>query len=633
MRQFENKHLNQMLAVWLIMGVSFHLYTAAFGVFEAWLQRLIHLSWVFPLAFIYWPFSKKSPQDRVPFYDYLLALLSIAPGLYGLINSEEILFRIDQVDPVTDAQFILGALLLVLLIEATRRLLGWPLTIISGFFAFYMFFGEYFPGVMRGDEFTPREVIESLFLTKDGIFSMPLGVSATYVVIFLILGSFLEVSGVGPWFMEFSTRVAGKSVGGPAKIAVVSSCLFGSISGSAVANVYSTGNFTIPMMKRTGFTPRLAGGIETMASTGGQLMPPLMGAGAFVMSAYLGVEYRVIMVAALLPALLYYGTALLMIHYVARRDGFVGLREDQLPRWRDVLRRSFLILPILVLIAALMMGRTPMLAGLMGICLAWAVSLLNRDYRIGPKRLAMALVMAGKSVPVIAIACASAGVVIGSIALTGIGFKIGALIATLSGNSSFLALILIAMLAVVFGMGLPTTSAYIIAAALGVSSLTAQGFEPLNAHLFVFYFAVLSNMTPPVALASFAAGTIAGYSPMKIAVTAMRVGVVAFIVPFAFAYDSAFLLHGSAIETVGVVVIAIVAAYLLSIGFAGFFTTELKMPTRGMLIATGMLCFFPTWNLRLAGVVLGVAMLLFFVIKDRGSAKSVETSAVNSVRT
>ncbi len=334
------------------------------------------------------------------------------------------------------------------------------------------------------------------------------------------------------------------------------------------------------------------------------------------------------MIAALLPALLYYGTALLMIHYVAKRDGFTGLKEEELPRWSHVLQRSFLMLPILALIVSLLMGKTPMLAGLLGIVLAWGVSLFNRDYRMGPKRLVTALIMAGKSVPVIAIACASAGIVIGSIALTGIGFKIGALIATLSGNSSFMALILIALLAVIFGMGLPTTSAYIIAAALGVSSLTSLGFEPLNAHLFVFYFAVLSNMTPPVALASFAAGTIAGDNPMKIALTAMRIGVVAFIVPFAFAYDSVFLLQGPVLPIVGVIVLSIVAAYLLSIGFSGYFNSELSLLNRGFLITAGLLCFFPTWEFRIAGLVGGVILIGLMFARDKALDKTLDPSVV-----
>jgi TRAP transporter 4TM/12TM fusion protein len=617
MRKFDNKPLIVVLSIWIIAGVFFHLYTAAFGVLESWMQRMVHLTWVLPIAFIYWPFSRHSPKNSVPWYDWILIILAILPGLYGIFNSEEILFRIYQMDEVTDVQLALGIILTLVLIEATRRLLGWPLTLIASFFALYMLTGEYFPGVMRGDEFTLREVIESLFLTTDGILAMPLGVSATYVVIFLIFGSFLEVSGVGPWFMEFSARLAGKSVGGPAKIAVVSSCLFGSISGSAVANVYSTGNFTIPMMKRTGFAPWLAGGIETMASTGGQLMPPLMGAGAFVMSAYLGLEFKVIMIAALLPALLYYGTALLMIHYVAKRDGFTGIKEEDLPRWGHVFKRSFLLLPIIVLIIALLQGKTPMLAGLLGIGLAWAVSLFNRGYRMGPKGLYTAFIAAGKSVPVIAVACASAGIVIGSIGLTGIGFKIGALIATLAGNSSFMGLVLIAILAVIFGMGLPTTSAYIIAAALGVSSLTALGFEPLNAHLFVFYFAVLSNMTPPVALAAFAAGTIAEANPMKIALTAMRIGVVAFIVPFAFAYDSSLLLQGAWTDIAGAIISAAFAGYLLSIGFAGFFKKHLNISFRLLLIAAGLLCFFPHWSFRISGMALGVLLLVLLSLTGK----------------
>lgn len=619
MRNFSNKSLVVIFSTWIILGILFHLYTAAFGVLESWLQRLIHISWVFPIAFIYWPMFRSSPKDKVPWYDWILIVMALAPGIYGVFNYEEIIFRIFQVDPVTDMQLILGCIFVFVLLEATRRLLGWPLTIICIFFTGYMVLGQYFPGIMKGEAFTPREAIETLFLTTDGIFSMPLGVSATYVVIFLIFGAFLEVSGVGPWFMNFSSRVAGKTVGGPAKIAVVSSCLFGSISGSAVANVYSTGNFTIPMMKRVGFKSYLAGGIETMASTGGQIMPPLMGAGAFVMSAYLGVEYKVIMIAALLPALMYYGTALMMIHYIAKRDGFRGLKEEELPRWSDVLKKSFLLLPILVLIVALLMGRTPMLGGLAAIIVALIVSLLNRGYQMGPKGLYKAFVMAGKSIPVIAVACAAAGIVIGSIALTGIGFKIGALIAAMSGSSGILSLVLIAILAVIFGMGLPTTSAYIIAAALGVSSLTAHDFTPLAAHMFVFYFAVLSNMTPPVALAAFAASTIAQDSPMKIAFTAMRIGVVAFIIPFAFVYDLNLLLQGKDIlSTIWSVVSAFIAGYFLAVGFVGFLKSHINIITRTFLVISGILIYFPYWQLEVAGLVSGVLIIiwLMFFKKD-----------------
>lgn len=613
MREINNKFIIGLLSVWVVAGVVFHLYTAAFGVFESWLQRIIHLSWVFPLAFYYWPMFKSSPKNKLPWYDILLILLSLIPFAFALVNSEEILFRVAQVDEVTTAQSLVGILLILLLIETTRRLLGWPLTIISIFFVGYMALGEYFPGMLKGEAFSIKEVIESLFLTTDGIFSIPLGVSSTYVVIFLIFGAFLEVSGVGPWFMEFSSRIAGKSVGGPAKIAVVSSCLFGSISGSAVANVYSTGNFTIPMMKRVGFKSHLAGAIETMASTGGQIMPPLMGAGAFVMSAYLGLEFKLIMIAAIVPALVYYSTALMMIHYIAKKDGFKGLAEDELPKWSDVLKRSFLLLPILVLVIALLVGKTPMLAGLVAIVISWLVSLFNRGYAMGLRSIYKAFMMTGKSVPVIAVACGAAGIVIGSIALTGIGFKIGAIIASLSGSSGLLALVLIALLAIIFGMGLPTTSAYIIAAALGVSSLTAHGFSPLAAHMFVFYFAVLSNMTPPVALAAFAAGTVADASPMKIAYHAMRVGVVAFIVPFAFMYDEHLLLQGS--DTLGIIwsVFGIfMAGYYFSVGFAGFLNKALDLKTRIALVLSGAIIFLPSIYFEILGLVLGGLIILFF---------------------
>ncbi len=611
MRHSNSKILHYGITVWLLAGVIFHLWTAGFGVREAWLQRMVHLTWVLPVAFLLWPARKNMCDDRIPIYDWILALLAVLPGFYGMWYFEDILYRIAQVDEVTMAQLILGILLVVLLLEATRRLLGLPLFIISTLFVGYMLFGSYFPGILRGEYFSLPETVELLYLTTDGIMGMPLGVSATYVVIFLIFGSFLEVSGIGRWFMDFSTRIAGKYTGGPAKVAVVSSCLFGSISGSAVANVYSTGNFTIPMMKRLGFAPTLSGGIETMASTGGQLMPPLMGAGAFVMASFVGVEYRVIMMAALIPALLYYGTALLMIHFFAKKEGFFGLQEHELPSWKYVLSKSFLLLPIVVLIIALMMGKTPMRAGLFAIILVWCVSLFNPGNRMFAAKLFEACIQGAKSVPVIAVACASAGIVIGAIALTGIGFKFGALIGVIAGDSVFLALLCVAVISVIFGMGLPTTSAYIITAALGVPILTELGLQTLNAHLFIFYFAVLSNMTPPVALASFAAGSIAGAKPIPIALTAMRIGIIAFLLPFSFAVDPSLLLQSSVASVSLTIIFAIVAGLSLSVGFAGFWTYPIPRPIQLVLIIGGILCLFPKIEIRIMGMICCVVMFIY----------------------
>lgn len=624
MREAHHKGIKIGIAIWLLAGVMFHLWTAGFGVREAWLQRLIHLTWVLPIAFLLWPAHKNMNNQKIPIYDWILAILAILPGLYGLWNFEDLLYRIAQVDEVTITQLTLGLLLILLLFEATRRLLGLPLFIISLLFFSYMLLGSYFPAALKGEYFSLSEAVDVLYLTTEGIMGVPLGVSATYVVIFLIFGSFLEVSSIGSWFMDFSTRIAGKHVGGPAKVAVVSSCLFGSISGSAVANVYSTGNFTIPMMKRSGFSPLLSGGIETMASTGGQLMPPLMGAGAFVMASFLGVEFKVIMLAALLPALLYYGTALLMIHFTAKKQGFTGLKESELPSWRNVLSKSFLLLPIIVLVIALMTGKTPMRAGLYAIMLVWLVSLLNPIGRMGPKNLIKAFILGAKSVPVIAVACASAGIVIGAIGLTGIGFKISSLIGFIAGGSVFIALLCVACISVIFGMGLPTTSAYIITAALGVPILTQLGIEPLNAHLFIFYFAVLSNMTPPVALASFAAASISGAKATNIALTAMKIGSVAFILPFAFAVDSSLLLQSSLAATLISLSFALMAAFSLSIGFAGFWHKKIPPLFQYGLVLSGFLCLLPLISLRITGAAASLVLLIYIKqISSRKTEKSI----------
>lgn len=593
------------ISAWVIAGAIFHLWTGVFGVLEAWLHRLVHLTWVLPMAFIFWP-------SKIRVLDWFLVVLSILPGLYGLIYFDDILFRVAYVDPITPAQLALGLILILVLIEATRRLLGWSLTIIAVIFLLYMFVGDLFPGVLRGRSFSLSEVVESLFLTTDGIFSIPLGISSTYVIIFLIFGAFLEVSGVGSWFMSFATRISGKTVGGPAKVAVLSSCLFGTISGSAVANVYSTGSFTIPMMKRVGFKPYIAGAIETMASTGGQITPPLMGAGAFIMASYLGVPFKVVMLAAVIPAFLYYLTALFIVHYLAKKDGFRGMREDELPTWSDVLRKTFLLTPIIVLVTALMIGKSPTYSGIAAIFVCFLVSFLNRGHEINLFRFIDALIIGGKSAPVISVACAAAGIVIGSISLTGVGFKMAALISVLSGGVEFLALVLIAMLAIIFGMGLPTTSAYIIAAALGVGTLTSYGFSPLAAHMFIFYFAVLSNMTPPVALAAFAAATIAKDSPNKIALHSMRVGVVAFLIPFAFVYDSSLMMDGSFSHIIWSLSSMVISGYTLSVAFAGYMDSKISLFNSVILIIPALLIFFPFFGFKLMGMVVSLVLLFWF---------------------
>ena len=598
------------LYVYVVLLGIFHLYTALFGAYEAYLQRMIHLTWVFPLAFILYPATKRSPRDRPTLLDCLLAGISVLPGIYAACTYEEITYRIIQVDPVTTPQLILGLILAIMLIYATRRVVGLPLAIIAGFFAGYMYFGHYLPGVMKGLQFTIPEVVEQIYLTDEGVFSIPLGVSATFVMVFLIFGGFLEKSGIGEYFMEFAQAFAGTTPGGPAKIAVVSSCLFGSISGSAVANVYGTGTFTIPLMKRLGYSNAFAGAVEAVASSGGQIMPPIMGAGAFIMASLLGVQFRTVIIAAAFPALLYYGAVFLMVHLRAVKLGLKGLPQEELPSRVKVLRHSYNLIPIVGLIYMLLTGYTPMLAAVIGIAMAWGVSLFNPGRRMGPKTILDAIYSGALNITVVAIACASAGIIVGSVALTGIGFKFVGLVFSLARDIPFLALLLIMLVSLILGMGLPTTGAYILAAALGVPALTKLGFDPLAAHLFVFYFAIISAITPPVALAAYAASSIADAPPNTTGFQAMRLGILAFIVPFAFCFDQGIILHGGLVGNLAALAGGTLAA--LAIGFAmeGYFHSTLPFWVRLGLAAGGFLCFTPFLPVKFGGMALIVVLLL-----------------------
>jgi len=591
----------------LAMGF-FHLYTALFGTYEAYLQRAIHLTWVLPMAFILYPIGgKKEGQEltdnSIPWYDWILAAASLAPGIYIMANYTDITYRMAQVDPVTTAQLILGSLLTILLLEATRRVVGLPLALIAAFFTAYMYYGNYMPGIMKGLSFSFHEVIEQIYLIDEGIFSIPLGVSATFVMIFLIFGGFLEKSGVGAYFMEFAQAFTGTSPGGPAKIAVVSSALFGSISGAAVANVYGTGTFTIPLMKRIGYPPFFAGAVEAVASTGGQIMPPIMGAGAFIMASFLGEQFRTVMIAAILPALLYYAAVLLMVHLGALKNNLKGLSPEDLPDKKVVIKKLYMMSPIVVLIYLLLTGYTPMLAAVIGIGAAWLVSMPNKETRMGPKAILDAVYTGAKNIPVVCIACAAAGLVVGSVSLTGIGFKFVGLVFSLANGAPFIALILIALVSLVLGMGLPTTSAYILGAALGVPALAKLGFDPLAAHMFVFYFAIVSNITPPVALAAYAASSIADASPNKTGFQAMKLGILAFIIPFAFCYDQGLLLSAGLTNNVISVLGGIGALFSMGYSMLAYTNHRIHHWQRAVFLVVGVACLWPMFTVKIAGII------------------------------
>ena len=642
------------------MGV-FHLFTAAAGNYEAYLQRTIHLTWILPLAFVFYPVNSRAPKDFVPWYDWVAAGLAVLPGLYAIVNYTAITERIQQVDPLTTAQLVLGTILVVLLLEGTRRIVGLPLALIAGLFVLYMLYGHHLPGLLRGFSFSYAEVIEQLYLTDEGIFSMPLGVSATFVMIFLIFGAFLEKSGAGSWFMDVAQAFTGTTPGGPAQIAVVSSCLFGSISGSAVANVYGTGTFTIPLMIRIGYAPYFAGAVEAVASSGGQIMPPVMGAGAFLMASFLGLQYRDIMIAAIFPALLYYGALFLMVRLRALKMGLRGLDPSELPAKKDVLKRFHMIIPIAGLVYFLLVGYTPMRAALVGVCLAWFVSFFNFTPDTTPRQkvaaVAVALLTAlltifllyrpelweslpgsrlfcvvsayvlmascfnpgmdvravldaiqdgARGIPLVCVACASAGIVLGAVALTGIGGKLVGFVISFAGDMPFLAMMLVMLIAIFLGMGLPTTGAYILASALGAPILIKLGILPIAAHMFVFYYAIISNITPPVALAAYAASSIAGSNPNKTGFQAMQLGFLAFVVPFAFCYDPGLLMQEDAVGIAWSLVSGVGAVFAFAYAWMGYIRVPIPIWLRVVLIAAGLLCLSP---IRPA-IVLGVLLII-----------------------
>lgn len=678
MRKLSGTHAKILYFYALLMGL-FHIYTALAGNYEAYLQRTIHLTWALPLAYLLFPMNKRCRMDAVPWYDWGLAITSILPGLYGMWNYTYIAERIQQVDPLTATQIVLGSLLLIMLLEGTRRVVGIPLACIAFIFTLYMLYGSHMPGLLRGLSFSFDEVIEQIYLTDEGIFNSPLGISATYVMIFLIFGSFLEKSGAGGYFMEVAQAFTGAQPGGPAQIAVISSCLFGSISGSAVANVYGTGTFTIPLMKKIGYPPYFAGAVEAVASSGGQLMPPVMGAGAFLMASFLGLPYSAIIAAAIFPALLYYGAVLLMVKLGANKMGMKGLDPDELPQKKDVIRRVFMITPVVGLIWFLLTGYTPMLAAMIGIALAWFVSFFrfeNANAEEKARAIKAAIVTAAlagivflfgetinellfktvslfanifslrhaqirsasrsiflllcagwimfasrfnpgmkpsevldaiqdgaRNITLVCVACASAGVVLGAVALTGIGGKLVSFVVSFSQGIPLLALMLVMVVSLILGMGLPTTGAYILAAALAAPILVNLGFEPLSAHMFVFYFAIISNITPPVALAAYAASSLAGAGPNQTGFQAMKLGFLAFIVPFAFCYDPGILMQGSLVTNGWAIASGVGAVFAFAYMWMGYIKTNIPIWLRLTLGAAGLACLTPFPLFVTAGIL------------------------------
>ena len=581
MRKLSGK-IKIIVLTYCIISSLFHLY-AVLSRMHSLLLRSTHLMFLLPLAFILYPAHKNAPKDRVPWYDWILAILAALPGLYVLVEFDWVINRVWSVTPLRFIEKILGALLIILIIEATRRTVGYALACLALFFTIYPLFASRFPGLLRGGSASLDELIETNYLTTEGILSIPIGVSATIVILFLIFAAFLEKAGIGEYFMKAVISLVGRKRGGPAKVAVISSGFFGMLSGSAVANVYGTGSFTIPMMIRVGFPKDLAGAIEAVASTGGQIMPPIMGAGAFIMASLLGIPYISVVIAAIIPALLYYFGAYMVIHFISERDNLGIVPEDFIPSKKEILNNSYLLIPIFVLIYTLV-SRTASFAAITAIATVVIIffirSILSKNFTKFVKNCLLALADGTQRAIAVAMACGAAGLVIGSMNLTGFGFKIVGAILNISLGIGIIALILVAVICVIMGMGLPPTAAYVIVAAISIPALTKLGFQPLPSHFFVYYFAILSNITYPVALAVYAAASLSGGNPRTIGMYAVKLGFIAFIVPFMFIYNDSLLFQGSLLKIGISLILSLIATILLSVSITGYFRKRLSKLSR-----------------------------------------------------
>ena len=604
------------LLVCTIMSIAlaiFHLYVAAFGTPEGRSFRSVHLTVMLALAIFMFPLFRQSfreplvapgdPRNSLRILgfgiDLVLVGLVLFVEVYTLWDIDAFQLRLGDKYP---PDLIVGGILIVLVLEATRRAVGWAMVFVTGFFLVHTLFANHFFGFFYGPPVRFAKFIDTLFVASDGIFGIPLHVVSTYIVLFIIFGAVLIRSGAGRFFIDLAVALTGHRIGGPAKAAAVASGFMGTVSGSAVANVVTTGSFTIPLMKNLGYRPRFAAAVEACASSGGQITPPIMGAAAFVMAEFLEVPYSVIIVAAAIPAFLYFATIYFMVHLEADKHEIGSIPKEQLPRVGEVLAGGWhLLIALVVLVYFLLVGYTPMKSAIWGLGTLFVLSFINKDTRMSPVDLLAALEAGIRATVPVTIACACAGLIIGSVFVSGLGLKFTQSVIEISGGNLLVLLTLTGVSAIVLGMGITTTAVYITVAALIVPALVKSGIEPIAAHMFAFYFGVVSAITPPVALASFAAAAIAKTPPMATAVESTRIGIAKYIVPLVFVYDPSLLFVGPLWLTVVSTALAMTGLWVLSIGLEGWYRGPVNLLQRAVILVAAIMILLPPLD-RIGGL-------------------------------
>ena len=594
---------NKILVLILLSFSLFQLYTAIFGALDAVIQRAAHLGFGLSLVYLLYPSRKSFSKTKLHPLDVVLSILAASVCLYVLINYKELVLRSGRVN---STDMMVGVIAILLVLESTRRVVGWPMVIIAVVFIAYAIFGRYLPGMLSHRGIAPDDLVQQLFFTTEGIFGIPIGVSSTFIFMFLLFGAFLEKTGMGEFFIDLSNAVAGGAVGGPAKVAVLSSATMGTLSGSSVANVAGTGSFTIPMMKRLGYKAEFAGAVEATASTGGQLMPPIMGAAAFLMSEFTNIPYIKIIGAAAIPALLYYFGVWGGVHFEAKKLGLKGMPKDELPKLFTVLKeRGHLMLPIIIVMYFLIAGYTPIRAALGAIASSIVVAAFKKDTRLSLKDIFDGLVSGARSAITVVAATACAGIVIGVVTQTGLGLKMGSMLVSLANGKLFLTLIFAMMTSIVLGIGVPTTANYVITSTIVAPALLLLGVPMIAAHMFVFYFGIIADVTPPVALAAIAASGIAKSEPIRTGIQASRLAIVAFIIPYIFVYSPVLLLIDvTPFKLIFVIVTALIGVVAISAGLTGFFSSGMNIIERVIFLAGGLMLITTSFTYNLIAIVL-----------------------------
>lgn len=601
----------------LFIGIGFlmslyQVWSVIYGKLDPINQMSIHLSLILILTFFLYGFSKKVKPNKILLgTDIIFIILAVSCGVYYTLHADIIATRAVGVDQLTSADVFFGLIFVILCIEAARRTIGFSIILVALLFIVYALYGHLIGGIWYHREMASTEVLDHLAFSFNGLWGSPIAVAASFVFIFVLFGAFLQKSGAGQFFFDLSISIAGRSRGGAAKIAVIASAFFGTISGSPTANVVTTGAFTIPMAKKVGYSPRFAAAVESVASTGGSILPPIMGSSAFLMAAVTGIPYGSIVIAAILPALLYYLSLYSMVHFEALRKDLPRAEAKDIPKLSKVLKEGwFHFVPVILLVGFLLKGYSPSMTGVIGIASIVVVSWFRTESRMGLKKIIEAMADGAKSAIPVSTACAAAGLVIAGIMSTGLGGKLNSIILGLTAGQLFPTLFLVMIMCIVLGMGMPVAAAYVLTAMLAAPTLVSMGVSVISAHLFIVYFSIISAITPPVAVAAFAAAGIAGANPTRVGIEAVRLGLAAFIVPFIFVFEPALLMDGSFFEIAYTMITSSIGVIVLGAGIIGFFYKSTNFLTRTLLIAAGLVMIYPGVISDIIGIVLAVTTIL-----------------------